>query len=84
MADAIGSLRPGKRADIVVVSTDALNMAGLHDPVGAVVSAAHPGNVEAVLVDGHLVKRDGRLVRDDLDAVIRAARDSARYLAAAR
>jgi Amidohydrolase family len=43
MADAIGSLRPGKRADIVVLRTDALNMAGLHDPAGAVVSAAHPG-----------------------------------------
>lgn len=84
MADVIGSLRPGKRADIVVLRTDTLNMAGLHDPVGAVVSAAHPGNVEAVLVDGHLVKRDGRLVRPDLDAVIRAARDCARYLAAAR
>jgi 5-methylthioadenosine/S-adenosylhomocysteine deaminase len=84
MADVIGSLRPGKRADIVVLRTDTLNMVGLHDPVGAVVSAAHPGNVEAVLVDGHLVKRDGRLVRPDLDAVIRAARDCARYLAAAR
>ena len=83
MADAIGSLRPGKRADIVVLRTDALNMAGLHDPVGAVVSAAHPGNVEMVLVDGRLVKRDGRLVRHDLNTVIGAARDCARYLAAA-
>ncbi|MFL6142616.1 MAG: amidohydrolase family protein [Labedaea sp.] len=62
LADRIGSLRPGKQADLVLLDADAVNLAGTHDPIGAVVTAAHPGNVHTVLVAGRVVKRDGRLV----------------------
>lgn len=64
MGDVIGSLRPGKQADVVLLDATAPNLAGgtAHDPVAAVVTAAHPGNVETVLVAGRIVKRDGRLV----------------------
>lgn len=61
--DRIGSLRPGKAADVVLLRTDAVNMlAAANDPVGAVVTAAHPGNVDTVLVNGVVRKRAGRLV----------------------
>lgn len=62
MSDRIGSLRPGKQADVVLLDATAPNLAGAHDPVAAVVLSAHPGNVEMVLVAGNVVKRDGRLV----------------------
>jgi cytosine/adenosine deaminase-related metal-dependent hydrolase len=65
LADRVGSLRPGKRADLVLLRADAPNLAPLrHDPVGAVVSSAHPGNVDTVVVNGRVVKRDGVLAGD--------------------
>jgi cytosine/adenosine deaminase-related metal-dependent hydrolase len=84
MADRIGSLRPGKQADIVLLRVDALNLVGgLHDPIGAVVTAAHPGNVDTVLVAGQVVKRDGRLLHADLGEAVNATWRSAEYLVAA-
>ena len=69
LASLIGSLRPGKRADLVLLRADAPNLVPLHhDPVGVVVSSAHPGNVDAVIVDGRVVKRDGALVADGVPA----------------
>jgi 5-methylthioadenosine/S-adenosylhomocysteine deaminase len=62
LADRVGSLRPGKQADIVMLRADAPNLVGAQDLIGAVVSSAHAGNVDTVLVAGQVVKRDGRLL----------------------
>jgi 5-methylthioadenosine/S-adenosylhomocysteine deaminase len=62
LADKVGSLRPGKQADIVVLDATDLGLTPLNNPVGQVVYAAHPGHVETVLVAGNVVKRDGKLV----------------------
>ncbi|WP_300606780.1 amidohydrolase family protein [Trebonia sp.] len=69
-----GSLTPGKRADVIVVSADAPNMGVLTDPARLLVTAAHPGNVDTVLADGRLLKRSGVLTGYDVDEVIRSAR----------
>ncbi len=69
-----GSLTPGKRADVVVVSVDAPNMGVLTDPARLLVTAAHPGNVDTVLADGRVLKRSGVLTGYDVDEVIRSAR----------
>lgn len=85
--DRTGSLTPGKRADIIVVRTDDLNMLPLHedaDPATLVVTCALPSNVDTVLVDGRVVKRDKTMTGVDIQALMRdvcAARD--RILAAA-
>jgi cytosine/adenosine deaminase-related metal-dependent hydrolase len=56
LADQIGSLRPGKQADLVLMRAADVNLAGgQHDPIGTVVTAAHPGNIDAVYVAGHRV-----------------------------
>ncbi|GAA2024222.1 amidohydrolase family protein [Catenulispora yoronensis] len=71
LADRIGSLRPGKRADLVLLRADDSNLSPFgHDPVGAVVSSAHPGNIDAVVVDGRVVKRGGVLVGDPSAGVL--------------
>lgn len=57
----IGSLTPGKAADLILLRTDDINLCPVTDPTAAVVTAAHPGNVDTVLVAGHNVKRGGRL-----------------------
>lgn len=71
--DRIGSLTPGKQADVIVVGpgNDRLNMLGLVDPVGAVVQQANASNVQTVLVGGRPVKRDGRLVDVDVAKLAR-------------
>jgi 5-methylthioadenosine/S-adenosylhomocysteine deaminase len=62
VADRTGTLTPGKKADVVVIDGGAPNMAPLMDPVAAVVLSADVSNVETVLVNGRIVKQDGKLV----------------------
>jgi hypothetical protein len=49
-----------------------------------VVTAAHPGNVDTVLVGGTPVKRDGQLISTSLSSAVGALAESATYLAAER
>lgn len=70
LGDRIGSITPGKRADIILVRRDALNLAPAADPIGALVIGGHAGNVEAVFVDGKPVKWAGEMIAAD----VRAAR----------
>ena len=72
----VGSLTPGKQADVIVVGGRRLNMAPMADPVGCLVAQANPGNVRHVLVAGRFVKRDGELVGVDLDRAIDLAQNS--------
>jgi 5-methylthioadenosine/S-adenosylhomocysteine deaminase len=69
----IGSLTPGKDADIILVRTDTLGMAPLNNPVGALVYNAHPGLVDTILVAGRVVKRDGVLSHLDPKHVLELA-----------
>jgi cytosine/adenosine deaminase-related metal-dependent hydrolase len=80
--DQIGSLRPGKQADLVLLRADDINLiGGSADPIGTVVTAAHPGNVDTVLVAGQVVKRDGRLLSPGLGAALEGVRRTVEYLA---
>jgi 5-methylthioadenosine/S-adenosylhomocysteine deaminase len=81
LGDRVGSLKVGKQADIVLLRADDLNLACAHDPIGAVVTAAHPGNVDTVLVAGRVVKQNGQLAHHDLAAVRAQARAAAEYVA---
>jgi cytosine/adenosine deaminase-related metal-dependent hydrolase len=69
----IGSLVPGKRADLILVDTRALNLAVFTEPAHMLVEAAQPANVDTVVVDGHILKRGGRLTAVDSGEVIAAA-----------
>jgi 5-methylthioadenosine/S-adenosylhomocysteine deaminase len=59
-----GSLTPGKKADVVVVDGGAPGTAPVIDPVATVVLGADTANVETVIVDGVVRKRDGKLTGD--------------------
>jgi 5-methylthioadenosine/S-adenosylhomocysteine deaminase len=69
-----GSLAPGKRADLIVVSADAPNLGVLTDPARLLVTAAHPGNVDTVIADGRLLKSNAVLTGYDVREVISSAR----------
>ncbi|WP_431944905.1 8-oxoguanine deaminase [Actinacidiphila sp. bgisy167] len=79
-AEQIGSLEPGKLADLVLWRMDTLAHASIADPVAALVLGA-PAPVTLSLVDGRPVVEDGRLVTADEEAIARATRDEARRLA---
>ena len=63
----MGSLTPGKQADIVLLQTNAINTAPMVDPLGTIVVFSDTSNVDTVLVAGKAVKRGGELVDVDLD-----------------
>jgi cytosine/adenosine deaminase-related metal-dependent hydrolase len=60
--DEIGSLTPGKQADIAIVDIRSPHLDGFGDPVAVMVLGAGPADVETVIVGGDVVKRDGQLV----------------------
>ncbi len=72
----IGSLTPGKLADVIIVRADTFGMTPLNNPVGAFVYNAHPGLVDTILVSGKVVKRDGKLLGVDQARVRRLAIES--------
>ncbi|MFB9924101.1 amidohydrolase family protein [Amycolatopsis halotolerans] len=61
MADRIGSLTPGKQADLVLLRADDPGTAPVYDPYAAVVLGMDTGHVDTVLIAGTPVKQDGRL-----------------------
>ena len=78
LEDRIGSLRPGKRADVVMVRLDDVGMlTAERDPIAAAVTAANPGNVDTVLVAGRIVKTAGLLANRDLGSVVESLRVTA-------
>jgi cytosine/adenosine deaminase-related metal-dependent hydrolase len=76
----IGSITPGKDADLIMVRHRDLNLTPVTDPVAAVVHGAHAGNVDTVMVAGRVLKRHGRLVNVDLDQLVKRAQQSQAFL----
>ena len=74
----VGSLTPGKEADLLILDAEALNVAPLNHVPGAVVSLMERINVETVLVAGRVRKWKGRLLNVDINRLRReltASRD---------
>ena len=78
--DDLGSLEPGKRADVAVWRTDGLELGGAADPVAGLVLSG-PHRVDRLYVGGEEVVRDGHLVRADEDEIARHHRVQARRFA---
>ena len=62
----IGSLEVGKKADLVLIETDSINMYPNHDPYSLLVYSANPSNVDSVWVDGVLKVRHKNCVDIDV------------------
>jgi cytosine/adenosine deaminase-related metal-dependent hydrolase len=68
--DDCGTLEPGKCADVAIFRIDDLSHAGIEDPLAAL-ALAPPGRAEAVVVNGKIVVRDGRLLTGDETTIAR-------------
>lgn len=82
MEDSIGSLEPGKRADVVVFDGESPTLANVHDPYQAVVFVAGSREIEDVWVDGSLSLEHGEVTRVDVQEAVARARPLARQLVA--
>jgi cytosine/adenosine deaminase-related metal-dependent hydrolase len=65
-SERIGSLAPGKQADLVLIRADDLNMQPVHDAVNTVVLQTSLANIDSVMVAGRWKKRGGKLLDVDL------------------
>ena len=82
LEQSIGSLAPGKKADIALLAVDGVHhMPPSLDPYASIVLQARPDDVRTVIVDGVVRKLDGKLQGADLPALRERALASSRHLA---
>ena len=76
IADRTGSLTPGKRADLILVRTNDINVAPFVNPALLLVQQANPSNVDTVVIDGRILKHKGELIAIDTEEVIAKASEA--------
>jgi 5-methylthioadenosine/S-adenosylhomocysteine deaminase len=79
----IGSLEPGKRADLIVVGTNTARQTPLYDPISHLVYVTRGDDVRTTIVHGRVLMRDRRVSTLSEAAVLAEARDWAQRVRAA-
>lgn len=77
MSDQIGSLTPGKKADVIVLDPGAVNFAPRFEGISQIVFNAQPQNVVWVFVNGRALKQKGKLMRVHPDTIVKEAQEVA-------
>lgn len=77
LENLIGSITPGKSADLLITRCDSPRLVPVHDPVGALVLYANGSDIDAVFINGKLVKSGGKLTGVDWPKVREELRTSA-------
>jgi cytosine/adenosine deaminase-related metal-dependent hydrolase len=80
LSGKIGSISPGKEADIVLIRTDDINLYPSNNAIGTVVQAADRSNIDTVIIGGRIRKQNGKLVGLDMNRVKRLTDESRSYL----
>ncbi|OFW01299.1 MAG: amidohydrolase [Acidobacteria bacterium RIFCSPLOWO2_02_FULL_68_18] len=74
MASHIGSLEPGKYADLIIVGMTAARQTPMYDPVSHLVYTTRGDDVRTTIVSGRVLMRDGKVLSLDEAAVLAEAR----------
>ncbi|MEU6845126.1 amidohydrolase [Streptomyces sp. NPDC046716] len=69
LGDTVGSLAPGRRADLVLVDLSGPHTQPVHDLAATLVHSARSADVRTTIVDGRVLMRDGRLTSVDVPSV---------------
>jgi 5-methylthioadenosine/S-adenosylhomocysteine deaminase len=77
LPEDIGSIAPGKQADLILIDTHAPHLTPMHNPASAIVYAARGSDVSDAMVAGRWVVRNRRLVGVDLEEVMENTRKAA-------
>jgi 5-methylthioadenosine/S-adenosylhomocysteine deaminase len=80
LGEIIGSLEPGKRADIVLRASALAELAPGADPVHQLICVGHGPTADTVVVNGRIVLRAGRSTLRDEAAIFAAARASVKHM----
>lgn len=78
----VGSITPGKQADLVCIRTDSIHMLPISDAVGAIVLNANASDVDTVMVAGKILKRGGQLVGADWPNLAERLKESRKRIVA--
>jgi 5-methylthioadenosine/S-adenosylhomocysteine deaminase len=79
----IGSLEPGKRADVITVSTTAARQTPMYDPLSHLVYVTRGDDVQATIVNGRVLMRDRKVLTLDESRILTDARALAEKVRAA-
>jgi 5-methylthioadenosine/S-adenosylhomocysteine deaminase len=74
MEARIGSLEPGKRADLIVVDTSSARQIPLYDPISHLVYVTHGDDVETTIVNGSVLMRNRKMLTLDEPGILKDAR----------
>jgi cytosine/adenosine deaminase-related metal-dependent hydrolase len=69
--EQVGSLEPGKRADMILINVQQPHIQPLHDPLSAVVWSANGSDVETVIIDGKIVMEERIVKTMDEDRILK-------------
>lgn len=83
MADRVGSLEAGKRADLILVSMDGARQTPMYDPISHLVYVARGDDVRTTIVNGRVLMRDRKMLTMNEANVIREANEMAQQVRAA-
>jgi 5-methylthioadenosine/S-adenosylhomocysteine deaminase len=83
LEQSIGSLEPGKRADLIVVDMSSARQTPVYDPISHLVYATHGDDVRTTIVNGRVLMRDRKVLTLDESAVLADARKQAALVRAA-
>jgi cytosine/adenosine deaminase-related metal-dependent hydrolase len=64
--DKVGSVTPGKKADLIMFKKNKINFVPMHDPISSIVFHSNSNDVDTVIVNGVILKRDGQLISNNL------------------
>ncbi len=81
MADKVGTLAPGMKADFFLLNPFTPKAIPVHDPVATLVYSAGQANVDTVVVDGRVLMEEGVFTQLDEPALLRATQHAAQQLA---
>jgi 5-methylthioadenosine/S-adenosylhomocysteine deaminase len=76
----VGTLTPGKEADIIMLRTDQINVMPVNNAYGAVALGMDTSNVDSVFIAGRLMKSQGKLVGIDMPRITRLLNQSREYI----
>jgi cytosine/adenosine deaminase-related metal-dependent hydrolase len=76
----VGTLTPGKEADVIMLKANSINIMPINDPIGAVVWGMDTSNVDSVFVAGKALKRDGKLLNVDLSSIQKQVYEARDYV----
>ncbi|MEV6590490.1 amidohydrolase [Streptomyces acidicola] len=71
LGERIGSLAPGRRADIILVDVTGPHTQPVHDLAATLVHSARSSDVRTTIVDGRVLMRDRELLTMDVPATVR-------------